>query len=94
MADPEGALTPHPHPPIFKYPMKVKVFYHNETKLFNFHGIFQKNEIKISKANPHTFIYMNPLNPGSVREKEDCSGSAGRVLDLGSKGREGNMLCP
>ena len=44
----------------------MKSFGLSETKLFYFHWIFKKNEIK--SAHPRTFIHMNPLsrNPGSV----------------------------
>ena len=49
--------------------MKMKYFGLNETKLFHFHGIFKKNEIKSAKRNPDPFIHMNPLeNPGSAPE--------------------------
>ena len=46
----------------------MKSFGLSETKLFHFHGIFKKKRAKISKANPLTFIHMNPLsrNPGSI----------------------------
>ena len=42
----------------------MKSFGLSETKLFHFHGIFKKKEIKSAC----TFIHMNPLprNPGSV----------------------------
>ena len=37
-------------------------------KLFHFHGIFKKNEIKSAKRTRYTFINMNPLfrYPGAV----------------------------
>ena len=35
----------------------------SETKLFHFHGIFKKNEIKSAKQTPHTFIHMNRVQP-------------------------------
>ena len=37
------------------YPMKMKLFGLSETKLFHFHGIFNKNEIKSAKRTLHTF---------------------------------------
>ena len=46
----------------------MKSFGLSETKLFHFHGIFKKNEIKSAKPTTTvTFIHMNPLsrNPGS-----------------------------
>ena len=56
--------------------MKMKSFGLSETKLFHFHGMFKKNEIKSAKHPPppthtHTFIHMNPLsrNPGSAPGK-------------------------
>ena len=57
MADQEG-VKGFPVP-CFKYPI-------SETKLFHFHGIFKKNEIKSAKRIPHTFINTNPIsrNPG------------------------------
>ena len=68
-----GGSLEHPpctQPPIFKYPMKIKLFGLSETKLFHFHGIFKKNKIKSAKLTPHTFMHMNPLsrNPGSAPE--------------------------
>ena len=50
------ARTPSP-PLIFKYPMKMKYFGLSETKLFHFHGIFKKNEIKSAKWTPHLYTY-------------------------------------
>ena len=48
-----GSLKP-PHPsPVFKYPMKMK--------LFHFHGIFKKNEIKSAKRTPYTFYIWTPF---------------------------------
>ena len=46
-----GSLEP-PSLPRFKYPMKMKQFGLIETKLFDFHGIFKKNEIKSAKWTP------------------------------------------
>ena len=43
--------------PVFKYPMKMKLFGLSETKLFHFHGIFKKNEIKSAKRTP-TPLYL------------------------------------
>ena len=37
--------------PILKYPVKMKNG-PNETKIFHFHGIFKKNEIKSAKRTP------------------------------------------
>ena len=53
-----GALEPPPppHASVFKYSMKMKYFGLDETKLFHFHGIFKKNEIKSAKRTP------TPLN--------------------------------
>ena len=68
MADPEGirgfAQTPSP-PPVSKYLMI------SETKLFHFHSIFKKNEIKSAKRTHNSFIHMNPLSriPGSAPER-------------------------
>ena len=61
-----GSSNPPPPPPFLDNPMKMKY----ETKLFHFHGIFKKNEIKSAKLtpNPRNFIHMNPLsrNPESA----------------------------
>ena len=49
VAEPEGVQRVRSNPtpcPRFKYPMKMKQFGLNETKLFQFHGIFRENEIK------------------------------------------------
>ena len=46
------SIEPPSPPSVFKYPMEMKTFGLNETKLLHFHGIFRKNEWKISKANP------------------------------------------
>ena len=40
---------------------RIQRGFKGETKLFHFHGIFRKELDKISKANPHTFMYMNLL---------------------------------
>ena len=68
VADPDGVqgvcFSPPSLPPFFiEISYESERFGRNETKLFQFHGIFKKNEIK---ANPHPFIHMNPLsrNPG------------------------------
>ena len=54
-ADPEGLGEPSPNP-FYKYL--------SETKLFHFHGIFnKKNEIK-SAMRPNTFICVYSLNYG------------------------------
>ena len=45
--------------PVYKYPMKMQLFGLSETKLFHFHGIFKKNEIKL--ASP-SLIHINPLS--------------------------------
>ena len=43
-----GGSSENPSPPpVFKYPMKM-----SETKLFHFHGIFKKHEIKSAKQTP------------------------------------------
>ena len=47
-----GSLKPSSPPPVVKYPMKMKSFGLNETKLFHFHGIFKKKEIKSAKRTP------------------------------------------
>ena len=54
-------------PSRFQISYKMKSFGLRETKLFYFHWIFKKKEIKISTPT-RTFIHMNPLsrNPGSV----------------------------
>ena len=53
-----------------------------ETKLFHFHGILRKMR-EISKANPHTFIHINPLsrNPGHWL-KSDILTPSFSTLDL------------
>ena len=65
-----GSRDLNPIPvPVFKYPMIneiicISLSHVSETKLFHFRRIFQKNEIKISKANPHTNPFSrNPGNP-------------------------------
>ena len=50
------ALIPLPAP-LFRYPMKMKYFGLNETKLFHFHGIFKQNEIKRAKRT-HTPLFI------------------------------------
>ena len=42
-----------PTPLVFKYPVKMKYFALSEAKLFHFHGIFEKNEIKSEKRTQH-----------------------------------------
>ena len=51
VADQEGVRSKPLHP-LFKYPMKIKLFGLTETKLFHFHGIFRKGEIKSAKRTP------------------------------------------
>ena len=61
--DSEGSLKSpppthtHTHTRVFKYPMKLKKFDLSETKLFHFHGIFMKNQIKSAVRNP-TPLYI------------------------------------
>ena len=57
-----GLLEPPSMSPIFKYPMKMKLFGLSETKLFHVHGIFKKNEIKSAKRTP-TALYILTLFP-------------------------------
>ena len=61
-----GSLEPLLPPPIFKYPMKMKLFGLSETKLFDFHRIFEKNE-KNQQSEHHIplyiYMYMNPKVP-------------------------------
>ena len=42
----------------------------SETKLYHFHGIYKKNDIKSTRRIPYTFIHLNPLsrNPRSTFE--------------------------
>ena len=43
--DPEGIQGSRSNPlpaPVFKYPMKMKLFGLSETELYHFHGIFKK----------------------------------------------------
>ena len=42
----------------------------SENKLYHFHGIYKKNDIKSRRRTPNAFIHMNPLsrNPGSALE--------------------------
>ena len=47
--------------PSFKYPMKMKQFGLSETKLFHFHGIFKKNEIKSQSEPQHLYTYEPPF---------------------------------
>ena len=49
-----GGLLEPPSPPRLKY-VKMKLFGLIETKLFNVHGLFKKNEIN-QQSKPHTFI--------------------------------------
>ena len=52
-----GFCSKPPPDPVFKYPMIMKQFGLNETKLFHFHGIFRKNEMKSAKRTPiHLYI--------------------------------------
>ena len=53
-----GWLEPPSPSPIFKYPMKMKCF--GETKLFHFHRIFKKNEIKSAKHTPTSLNIWTP----------------------------------
>ena len=48
VADPEGVCL-NPLPAVFIYPMKMRIIWF-KTKLFHFHGVFKKNENKISKV--------------------------------------------
>ena len=57
VTDPDGNQEVRPNPP--SHPPFLNIL--SETKLFHFHGIFKKNEIKSAKRTPHTFIYMNPF---------------------------------
>ena len=66
VADPGRAQRVRSNPipdtyPVFKYPLKMKYFGLNETKLFHFYGIFKKKRNKISKVNPNPFLHMNPF---------------------------------
>ena len=60
VADPdggsEGSLGPPSPPPVFKNPMKMKINGLSEFKLFNFHGIFLRNEIKSAKRPTPLYI--------------------------------------
>ena len=49
VADPEGLARPPLRSPAFKYHLNV---FFNEAKLFRFHRIFNKNEIKSAKQTP------------------------------------------
>ena len=58
--------------------MKMESLGLSETKLFHFHEIFEKNEIKSPKRTHQAFIHMNPLSrnpgstPGPLKMKERC----------------------
>ena len=70
MADPEGAqwVCMNPSPiPVFKYPMKMK--YIGQTKLFHFHSIFMKNEIKSAKRTPHTFMLIKVRKRAKIKNR-------------------------
>ena len=59
------SLEPPSPPPVFKNLMKMKLFvrpnYLTETKLFHFHWIFKKNEIKSAKTTPQVYTYDPPF---------------------------------
>ena len=38
----------------------------SETKLFHFHGIFRKNEIKSAKRTPHIYIFEPPFQKSCI----------------------------
>ena len=63
-----GSLDPPSPSPFFKYPMKMKKFGLNETKLFHFHGKFMKNQIELAKKTLYTFLHIKPLSrdPGNA----------------------------
>ena len=47
-----------PLPLVFKYPVKTTLI---EAKLFHFHGIFKKNDIKSQKRTQHLYTYEPPF---------------------------------
>ena len=48
--------------PVSKYTMKMNEFGFSETKLFHFHGIFQKNEIELAKRTPTPLYILGTAN--------------------------------
>ena len=72
VADPEGGQGVRSQPlnaPVFKYPIKMKYFGLRKTKLFHFHGIFKKNEIKSAKRTPTqpNYTYEPPFRKSWIR---------------------------
>ena len=60
------ARTPLPAGPGLKYPMKLKKIGLIETKLFHFHGIFKKYDLKSSKRTT-TPLYIHLYEPPFMR---------------------------
>ena len=56
----------YPHP-VFKYPPKNEIIWSQWDQIISFSWDIEEKWDIVSKANPHTFMYMNPLsrNPGS-----------------------------
>ena len=65
-----GPLEPHSLPPCFTFPMKMTQFVLGESKLFHFHVIFVKNEIKSAKRPQN--LYMNPFSRNSGPATAEC----------------------
>ena len=61
-----NSLEP-PLPLVFKKPIKMKWFGLSETKLFHFHWIFRKIEMKSAKRTTHIYIYKTPFQKPWIR---------------------------